>query len=735
MNKQTELEQKLDLSEFLSTFRNYFSREKSFVMEGDSNRHLKFIESFEGIEFSEPPKVEQIWESINAVKKFGTLSLSQIYEIVKITKYFFYLKKVPFKEPAKSWIEKINIDSYFSDLNSLFDNDGNFRDEADERLRSISLGISEKRGEIRDSLSGLLNSKRLEEYLVDRQIHYLNDRETLLLKGGFNSSLKGSVIGRSANGYFYVQPDTVGNFVKKIRDYEQERERIYLEYRREISKKFQNFVPFLKFIDRQFDVFDHYQARYFFARSFDLQFIKPEKSKTILIKDFYHPAIKKNPKPLNIDFSKSVLMVTGVNAGGKTMLLKSILSTVYLAKYLLPMKIDSFNSKIGSFKNIESIIDDPQNINFDISTFAGRMVSFAEILKKEDTLIGVDEVELGTDSDEASALFKVLIEKLIERNDKIVITTHHKRLASLLGSNENVELVAAIYDEEKREPTYRFLQGIVGKSYAFETAERYGIPKNFVSQARIVYGEDSEKLNELIEKSTNLEQDLIAKNEKLAQKLAEVESEKEKVRELQNEWREKLEEQEHELQKIYKGAISEAKVSIKAKTVPDTHRHMTEAHKLYPNEKLIKDERTFNFQKGDKVRYKNSDGKILQIRGEKAKVEIGGMRVDLPLSSLQKAIKIKKPRKVQISIEKPKEQAFLRLDLHGKRRDEALEELDQFISNALLQGWEEIFVTHGIGGGILAKAVNEFLREHPRVHWFGDAPPNMGGQGAKIIKF
>jgi DNA mismatch repair protein MutS2 len=427
-------------------------------------------------------------------------------------------------------------------------------------------------------------------------------------------------------------------------------------------------------------------------------------------------------------------MVTGVNAGGKTMLLKSLLSIAYLSKMLIPMKIDNHHSRVGRFKGIEAVIDDPQNVNFDISTFAGRIVSFSEILHKDRYLIGVDEVELGTDSDEASALFKVLIEKIISKGSKIVITTHHKRLASLMGTDPNVELVAALYDEEKREPTYRFLQGIVGKSYAFETAERYGIPKSFVDEARSVYGDDREKLNELIEKSANLEQELMEKSEKLSQKIAEVEAEQLRLREARDSFYRGVEEKRDELQNIYSGAITEAKSSIWAKTVPDTHRHMTEAHKKLPKQRVEEDKRDYKFQTGDRVKYKSSEGVILQIKGKKARVEVNGMRVELKLADLLPALKIpKQTQSVKVKVEKP-DKASLRLDLHGKRREEALEELDIFLSNALLQGWDEVFITHGIGGGVLAKAVNQFLREYPRVEWFGDAPPNMGGQGAKIVK-
>ena len=134
----------------------------------------------------------------------------------------------------------------------------------------------------------------------------------------------------------------------------------------------------------------------------------PSRGTQIKLSDFAHPALTQ-PKPIAIDFSKQVLMITGVNAGGKTMLLKSILSASLLAKYLLPMKIDPTRSTIGSFKELFAILDDPQNVKNDISTFAGRMSEFSKLFAKKNALVGVDEIELGTDADEAANLFKVLI--------------------------------------------------------------------------------------------------------------------------------------------------------------------------------------------------------------------------------------------------------------------------------------------------------------------------------------
>jgi len=146
--------------------------------------------------------------------------------------------------------------------------------------------------------------------------------------------------------------------------------------------------------------------------------------------------------------------------------------------------------------------------------------------------VGVDEIELGTDSDEAASLFKVMIEALRERRVKIVITTHHKRLAAMMAGDPEVELVAAVYDEKTQTPTYTFLQGIIGKSYAFETAERYGVPRNIVAKARAVYGEDKERLNELIERSSTLEKELREKRAQLEHEIEALQREKQRYKEL-----------------------------------------------------------------------------------------------------------------------------------------------------------------------------------------------------------
>ena len=519
---------------------------------------------------------------------------------------------------------------------------------------------------------------------------------------------------------------------EKIRFINQERETIFYSYAKEFSGSLKELQPFINFIDKEFTRFDNYQARVLFAKSKNLKIIKSQSNSNIILHDFKHPALH-NAKPVSVDFSKSILMITGVNAGGKTMLLKSILAATYMAKYIIPMNLDEHKSKIGSFKSILSIIDDPQNVKNDISTFAGRMKEFSHIAKQKRALVGVDEIELGTDSDEAAALFKVILGDLIKKGQKIVVTTHHKRLAALMADRNDVELMAAIYDANLRKPTYEFMQGIIGKSYAFETASRYGIAPSIVKEAKNVYGDNSEKLNLLIERGSELERELKNKHKKVDEKLESLNNKERELKELKESLFKELDAQSKALKQSYDVAINEAKTAAKAGDTKAIHRAMNKANKKLPKnkEQTIVPHETYKI--GDEVKYHTQKGTIRALKSNKeAIIEINGMTVRVKTQHL-KPTKIFKPKpQTNLNLQVQKK-AGLKCDLHGMRADEACDTLDKFLSDALINGWDEVIVYHGIGTGKLSYAVKNFLQAYPKVKKFEDAPQHLGGFGAKII--
>ncbi|MGB5964735.1 MAG: endonuclease MutS2 [Sulfurimonadaceae bacterium] len=725
---------RLDLTGHIDSFNGFFSRPKPLFIEGDQERHFNYIDALDKLTFRSPPKVTSFSPITSHLKKQGVLRFEQIFEVIKVVRYFRTLKNSGYDGIIGEWMHKIQIPERFSDeVESYFDLEGRFNEELDEELFGLSQRIKAIKGEINASMRRLLYSAKIAPYLVDTQIHYMNDEECLLVRGGFNHVIKGHVVGRTSGGFFYVVPDAMAKSRDQIKSIQTLREAKFYEYAKTFSKVLVELLPFIAFIDKEFERFDHYQARVHFARAKNLAIIKAQKNREIRLVDFEHPALHK-PKPVSVDFSKSVLMITGVNAGGKTMLLKAILSAALMAKYLIPMKLNKHKSVIGNFKRFEAIIDDPQNVKNDISTFAGRMQQFSQLFSQHDALIGVDEIELGTDSDEAAALFKVILDDLIAKGQKIVVTTHHKRLAALMADRDDVELMAAIYDEEHRQPTYEFLQGIIGKSYAFETALRYGIKNSVVERAIKVYGENHEKLNQLIERGSELERELKKKQARLDEKLAAVESQERDLKAQKEQLNITLEEERNRLKMSYASSIAKAKEAARQSDTKSVHQKMNEANRALPKEELPKVEVQHEFKVGDYVKYRKSKGTLISLKAKEAMIEVEGMRLRVKRDELRPSGNPpKKKTKTQVS-HKIERRSGLKLDLHGMRAEEAEEKMDKFLSDALIDGWDEVIIYHGIGTGKLSYAVKNFLTAHPKVKSFDDAPQHMGGFGAKIVR-
>ena len=725
---------KLDLSEYIADFKNFLARDKELFLEGDANIHKKFIDDISKVEFTPPKETKNLDSALMYIKKQGILKLYEIFEFVKIIWYFNYLKKQNFSSLVSEWLYKIIIPADIVEITTYFDDKANLRNDIDERFSQIEYSLKKNKQEIKESLNRIVHTKKISPYLVDSQIHYLDANETLLVRGGFNHVLKASVVGRSSGGFFYVIPESIDKLKKRQAQLLSQKEELIYEYEKKISSIFSKHWKFLNYINKEFDRFDNYQARVHFAKARDYEFLSTKKGEDIVLKSFAHPALK-NPKLLDIDFSKKLLLVTGVNAGGKTMLLKSILSAVFMAKYLLPFQIDANNSKICSFKEIVPIIDDPQSVKNDISTFAGRMSEFSHLFGKKYFIAGVDEIELGTDADEAASLFKVILEKLMKKGNKIVVTTHHKRLASMMATHKDVELLAAIYDDVAQRPTYEFLKGTIGKSYAFETALRYGISASVIGEAKEVYGEDKEKLNSLIQKNIDLELEYRAKLSQLEIKSEKVTKLKESLTYQKQKSQEELRKIKSNLEKEYNKAINEAKEAAKANNKADIHRLLNKADKKKKEaKKNTISNKVEDFKVGDRVKYRSSRGEIVTIRGQYAFIKSDGISLKVPLKELKRSGNPPKPKqKTKIDVQRPSS-ASVQLDLHGLRSEEAIEKLDSYLSDALITGYDEVLIYHGVGTGKLAFAVKEFLKRYPKVKSFTDAPANMGGMGATLVK-
>jgi len=731
-SKLERLSKKLDLDNHIKTLASLFAREKSIVLIGDTKQHAKFINALDEVELPKLPQVPNLDDLINRLSKSATLQLEQIYHFVQIIEFFNALKATTLPPIWREFANSIDIPDEISNICIYFNNQGLIDSQKESELYNIELALDRLKQEQKDKLNSIMNSSSLKDYLVDSQIHLYYGQESLLVRGGFSKVLKATVVGRSSGGFFYVVPNALEELKSKRAKLLDRQAEIYQRYAKEFSIIMHKWWRFLQFINREFDRVDHYSARALMLKQNDLNLILPRDNKTVILDSFRHPAIK-DVVPINIEFKNSIMLVTGVNAGGKTMLLKSILGAVLMSKYLIPYSCNPNNTKVGSFENIEAILDDPQSVKNDISTFAGRIVEFKSLFNLKDAIVGVDEIELGTDADEAAALFRVLLEELSSKGIKFIVTTHHKRLASLMATNENVDLVAAVYDEKKQQPTYTYLMGSIGKSYAFETAFRYGIDKRLVDRAKEYLGEDKEKISELIEKSTQLEMDMRAKLKEANEQLEAVKLKEQKLQNLKERLEREHKESIFKLEQNYTTALKKVQEALKKAENPDARRLLNEAHSAKAKLKPKEPEVPKDLKVGDRVSYRGKVATILSLKSKEAMIDVDGLKLRVPKSQLRVANNLKvKPKKkiVTVKVDKPQKSSMV-LKLLGKRADEAIEEVQDFISNALVHGFNEVEIIHGTGTGVLAKVVSDLLKKHPKVKSFERVKGNLG---ATIVK-
>lgn len=743
---------RLDLIAFIEKFASFFAREKNkdshftstfpiFALPGDRQFFSSLLQELDSVELKPLPRLPKLDTPLLHLQKQGTLSLNEIFSFSQLVGYFIYLKKhiADCSPRTKAWCDKILIPEVIAKLPTFFTQKGEITKGIYPHIDELYSQIKQTKIRIDESLQKLLHTQALLPYLVDKSVHYINQNECLLLKAGYNHSIKGMVLERSQSGFFYLLPDSILTLKERQNILKNSLEESLYLICKELSSTLTKHLPFLKFLNHCFDMFDSILARLSFAKALNLSFIYALDSKNhIILHEFSHPALH-SPKPLSIDFSGDCLMITGVNAGGKTMLLKSILSACFLSKFLIPLKINPHRSKIPHFKHINAILSDPQNSKNDISTFAGRMLEFSQILNTPNLLLGIDEIELGTDADEAASLFKVLLEHLLENKAKILLTTHHKHLAALMANNPLIQLCAAMYDIHTQKPLFEFLNGSIGKSYAFETAQRYHIPHTLIAKAKSVYGADKQRLNELIERSSTLEITLEQKNKQLEQRIIEYDKKILSLKEQEERQQVEFQALKHSLQTQYHKATQALKDALKAKESKEIHKAFNTAHAILKPTPTAKQphNKTQNLQVNDYVKYQNTRGKILSIKGETCLVELeSGMKLKEKIANLKKTQQSPKSLNLQKTTFKiaQNKSVGVSLDLHGMRGEEAIEKLDEFLSNALMAGYDEVLVYHGIGTGILSRLVKEYLQQHPKIISFDDAPANMGGFGAKVIK-
>ena len=640
-------------------------------------------------------------------------------------------------------------------------NEGGFVESfASEKLAKIRRRIQENEHQVREILQDLLKSKA--DMLADAVIASRNGRNVLPVKNTYRNRIAGVVHDISASGNtVYIEPRAVVNLNEEIANHRADERYEIIQILEELSDSLR---PHAAEIANNAWIIGHLdliKGKYRFMRDFKAVVPEVSSNRSIQLLQLRHPLIE-NAVANDLHFTEDLteIVITGPNTGGKTIMLKTLGLAQIMAQSGLPILADP-GSRVGIFSQVFADIGDEQSIEQSLSTFSSHMTNIVSILNQVDTasLILLDELGAGTDPQEGAGLAIAILEDLRLRGIKTMATTHYPDLKAYGIETAGVQNASMEFDTASLRPTYRFMQGVPGRSNAFEIARRLGLSETIIQDAMKMTNTDND-VNQIIEK---LEAQTLESRKRL-DTIQEVEQENLKFnRALRKLYNELTRERETELNKareeakeIVDMALSEsdrilqglhAKSQLKPHEIIEAKAQLKklapETVDLSKNKVLKKAKKARAPKVGDEIlviSYGQRGTLVKQLKDGRWEAQVGLIKMTLEEKEFN-LIKAEKeatqPKKRQVNVVKRSNTSGprARLDLRGKRYEEAMQELDGFIDQALLNNMAQVDIIHGIGTGVIREGVTKYLRRNKHVKSFEYAPQNAGGSGATIVTF
>lgn len=637
-------------------------------------------------------------------------------------------------------------------------NDGGFVESfASPELEKIRRSISDKEHASRNVLQDLL--KKQGDYLSESLIASRNGRSVLPVKNTFRNKVAGVVHDISASGNtVYIEP-------RALVQLNEELTQLQADERHEVSHVLQTLSDLIRPHSRVLTNnawilghLDFVRAKYLYMRDNKAMVPAISDDKSLQLLNVRHPLLQE-PVANDLYFSKdlAVIVITGPNTGGKTIMLKTLGLAQLMAQSGLPILADK-GSKVAVFSGIFADIGDEQSIEQSLSTFSSHMTHIVAILNQADadSLVLFDELGAGTDPQEGASLAMAILEQLRLTNIKTMATTHYPELKAYGIETPYVENASMEFDSMSLKPTYRFMQGVPGRSNAFEIARRLGLAEHIVKEAQNMTGTDSD-VNRIIEQ---LEKQTLESRKRLDH-IREMEQDNLKfnraVKKLYNEFSQakdkEIEKATLEAREIVDLALAESdsilnqlhdKAALKPHEVIEAKgqlKQLVPEKSLSQNKVLKKAKQLRAPRVGDDIivtAYGQRGTLVKELKDKKWEAQVGLIKMTLKEDefSLVKVVEeVQKPKKKAINVVKKAATGGgprARLDLRGKRYEEAMQELDAFIDQALLNNMSQVDIIHGIGTGVIREAVTKYLRRNKHVKSFGYAPQNAGGSGCTI---
>ena len=721
-------------------------------------------------------RVEPVDGAIKRLDVGGALSAAELLNVARLLKCIRNLKRYTKEQTGvleEYFSELVSAKPIEDEINRAIVSEDEIADAASPALANVRRKMKNAGAKIKDSLDSMVRSGHYQKFLMDNIVTMRNNRYVVPVKAEHRSEVPGIVHDMSASGStVFIEPSSVVNANNELHELEIKEKAEIEKVLYELSNKVAEISEQVKYNYETLILIDFIFAKAKLALDMKAVCPKLNTDGKIKIVKGRHPLIDKSkivPIDVRLGDDFDVLVVTGPNTGGKTVVLKTIGLFCIMTQAGLHIPAND-ESEMPVFDDIFADIGDEQSIEQSLSTFSSHMKNIVHIVENAgpNSLVLFDELGAGTDPVEGAALATAIIESIRLIGAKIVATTHYSELKLYALSTDGIENASCEFDVETLSPTYKLLIGVPGKSNAFAIYKKLGLPDSIIERSKEKLSDENIKFEDVLGS--------IEENRVSAQKAREEQERmRREIEQLKDELQREREKIDKKKDKIYDNARAKAEKIIK-QAQEDTERMLEEIKQLQ-KEKRNKEavrameevRKELKLKEKSNVRPKNrrsggvksnvnlntlklgsnvliidlnDKGTVLSINkdNQTAVIQVGIMKITAKISNLV-VLEDEKGSKPE-SYVAPKRSTGINtamsgkteVDLRGMTIGEAELEVDKFLDESVLSGLSEVSLIHGKGTGALRAGIHEYLRHHPHVRKYRLGRFGEGDIGVTIVE-
>ncbi|MCF8224840.1 MAG: Smr/MutS family protein [Bacteroidales bacterium] len=736
--------------------------------------------------------------------------LAKSLESVRLILNFFEKREGEEYPHLRKLCKSVKLYPFVSDrIGKLLNRHGQVRDNASQELLLIRRDIAAKESSVSRLVNKILKKAQSEGWVEkDMGATLRNGRPVIPVSASYKRSLSGLIHDESTSGKtVFIEPSEVVSLTNEIRELEYAEKREIVRILVSFTDAIRPYLAELEELHFFLAEIDSIRARALFAVR--ISAVRPQvmDGPGIFWKNAVHPLLylalkdtERNVVPLSMELNESgrILLISGPNAGGKSVCLQTVGLLQYMLQcgFLVPADKDS---KAGVFSAIFIDIGDEQSIDNDLSTYSSHLMNMKYFLRNatDGSLVLIDEFGTGTEPVLGGAIAESILESLNDSGTFGVMTTHYANLKHYAASTDGVINGAMLFDNQKMEPLYELQIGKPGSSFAFEIARKIGLPEDVLQTASEKAGQDHIDFDKHL-------RDILRDKKYWERKRQKIRQSEKRLEELMLKYEEELGMSEKKRKALIDEAKKQAEEMISGanRQIENTIREIKEANaekkqtrearqklEQFLREKVEKESDAENYlareyrelkqreselgqqrpdirrkiQKGKPkkeepksdviirtgdmvmIRGQESEGEVLEVRGKNAVIAFGNLKSTVKIDKLEKNTSRKKikgdqkgPSRVNLgewNVSRRRVNFRPEIDLRGKRAEEAVRLVSELIDEAIMVGAAEVRILHGKGDGILRQMIREFLQSSDVVDWFGDEHVDRGGAGITVVRF